>query len=363
MFDTEIKPITFVILVFQVLVLFAQLLFVIARPHDKTRMRFLILTITYIIYNLCSGLFPDKNIVIISILLQTILAYASGILAPVYFIYYTYKEYNIYPFKYFGVKTLLYTLVISFLLLFVLPYYFIGSLELSRRLFLGVPLIISASFLVQVTKALIKVYKTDSRNQSMLFKYKVISGNLGLFTLSLMPVVVAFGDYQTIEQSIVNFGFIIMMTMYIIELVTQAKKEAIVLTQIEIKANSTTTYEMQIADNLTKDVLEKLRVFEDNREYLNGKVTLNILAKRFDTNPRYLSQIVNSNKGKSFKHYISDLKLDYVKYRLDVDEKFRNYTQTAIASELGYTSDALAKAFHKKEQMKLSEYIKGIRDN
>jgi AraC-like DNA-binding protein len=298
-----------------------------------------------------------------SFLFQNILAYASGILVAVYFIYYIYKEFNIYPFKYFGVKPLLYTLVISFLLLFVLPYYFIGSLELSRRLFLGIPLIVSVSFLILVTKALIRVYKTDPQKESMLFKYKVISGNLGLFSLSLMPVVVAFGDYQTLEQSIVNFGFIIMMTMYIIELVTQAKKEAIVLTQIEIKANSPTTYEMQIADELIKDVLEKLQLFEDNREYLQGKVTLNILAKRFDTNPRYLSQIVNSNKGKPFKHYISDLKLDYIKYRLEVDEKYRNYTQTAIADELGYTSGALAKVFFKKEQVKLSEYIKKLRDN
>ena len=72
---------------------------------------------------------------------------------------------------------------------------------------------------------------------------------------------------------------------------------------------------------------------------------------------------MNSNKGKSFKQYISDLKLDYIKYRLEVDEKFRNYTQTAIADEIGYTADALPKAFFKKEKIKLSEYIKKIRDN
>lgn len=364
MFNTEMHLITFVILVFQVFVLFAQVLFVIGRPQDKGRLRFLILILTYIIYNFCSGIFPDENIVgIMSVLFQNIIAYASGILVAVYFIYYIYKEFNIYPFKFFGVKSLLYSLTISFILLFVFPYYFMGSLELSRRLFLGIPIIISILFLVQVTKTLIQVYKTDRQKESKLFKYKVISGNLGLFTLSLMPVVVAFGDYQTIEQSIVNFGFILMMVMYIIELVIQTKKESIVLKEIEKKSKSFTSYEMHIADNLIQNVLEKLQVFEDKREYLDGKITLNILAKRFETNPRYLSQIVNSNKGKSFKQYISDLKLDYIKYKLEVDEKFRNYTQRAIAREIGYTSDALAKAFLKKEQIRLSEYLKKIRDN
>ncbi|TSE07949.1 helix-turn-helix domain-containing protein [Aquimarina algiphila] len=362
MFETEMHPITFIILVLQSFVLFTQIMFVVARPHDKTRLRFLILTITYIFYNLSSGLFPDENIPI-NIMLQNIIAYASGIVVAVYFIYYTYWEFNIYPFKLFGVKSLLYTLVISFIVLFVLPYYFYGSLDLSRKLFLAVPLVISVAFFVQVTKVLIKIYK-DDKHKSIIFKYRVITGNVGLFTLSLMPVVVAFGDHQTTEQSIVNFGFILMMIMYIVELNSEAKKEAIVLTQIHRKANATTAYEMHIADELINDVLEKLQKFEDERDYLKGKITLNILAKRFDTNSRYLSQIVNSNKGKSFTEYINHLRIDYVKIRFEVDEKFRNYTLKAIANDLGYTStEAFQKAFYKKENIKLSAYLKKLRGN
>jgi AraC-like DNA-binding protein len=320
------------------------------------------LIITYIIHNVCAGLFPDHNIPI-NFLIQNSLAYAGGILVAFYFFYYITTEFQINPLGSFGIKSFLLIVVSAFILLFMLPYHFYGSLALSKKLFLGVPLTVAAIVLHKIGKALFTLYKHRGHKKSKLYKYKVIAGYVGLLTISLMPVVNATGDYQSVQQSIVNFGFFLMMIVYIVELISQAQREAIVLSQIEFSANATTTYEMQIAAKLTKDVLEKLQRFEDNREYLQGKVTLNILAKRFDTNPRYLSQIVNSNKGKPFKQYISDLKIEYIKYRLGVDKKYRNYTLMAIAHELGYTPDALAKAFYKKEQIKLSKYIKKIRDN
>lgn len=361
MFNTEMQLITFVILVFQVLVLFAQSLFVWARPNDIHRKRFLILIITYIVHNLFAGLFPDPDIPV-SFLIQYSLTYGGGMLVAFYFFYYITIEFQIKPLGSFGVKSFLLVVMSSFILLFMIPFYLYESLEISKKLFLGVPLTIAAILLYKIGKALITLYKNRSQ-KSKLYKYKVISAYAGLLTITLMPVINATGDYQSIQQSVVNFGFFLMMIVYIVELITQAQQEAIILSQIKFSANTTTTYEMQIATELTEDILEKLQHFEQKREYLKGKITLNNLAKRFDTNPKYLSQIINANKGKPFKQYISDLKLDYIKYRLETDIKYRQYTITAIAQELGYTPGALTKAFYKKEQVKLTEYLKKVRDN
>lgn len=154
-----------------------------------------------------------------------------------------------------------------------------------------------------------------------------------------------------------------MMITYIINLISQAQKEAIILSQIS-KKNEPIHQDMLIADDLIKDIVEKLRDFEDNQQYLKGKITIGILAKRFGTNSRYLSKIVNTYKGKSFTQYINDLRISYVKDRLKEDEKFRNYTLKAIALEIGYTrAEGFARAFYKSEQIKPSQYIKNIRDN
>ena len=357
MFGTQMHLITLVILVFQTLVLFAQLLFIIARPNDRSRQRFLWLVVSYIFYNLCSGLFPDQHITI-PMTLQIILAYASGIVVAVYFIYYTYKEFNIYPFKLFKVRSLLYTLCISFILLFVLPYLYFESLTLSRRLFLAIPVLVAVAFFIQVTRSLIEVYRKGTSEGTPLFKYRIFAGNLGLFSLALMPVIVVIGDYQSIEQSVVNFGFIVFMTVYVAEVLIKSQQEMVLLDEIEKKAQQPTTYEMQIDDQLIADILVKLEAFEAQKDFNKGKITLGMLAKRFGTNSRYLSLIVNKHKHKSFTDYINHLRIDYAKERLEVDEKFRHYTLSAISKELGYKRvDAFQRAFQKKEKINFKKYL------
>lgn len=361
MFGTEMHLITFVILVFQTLVLSAQCIIYFSRPKDTSRLRFLLLIITYIIYNLFSGLFPDKKIPI-DITLQIILAYASGIIVAVYFIFYIYKEFHIYPFKFFGVQSLLYTLGISFMGLFVFPYLFTGNLKLSRRLFLVVPIIVSVAFFIQVSKALFTIYQEGCNKESRLFKYRVIAGNLGLFTLSLMPVVVAFGDYQSIEQSIVNFGFILMMAIYIYSIIVHAQEEGRLLAQLKSTHNAS---EIPIKNDILKDILNKLQSFEDNQEYLKKKITIGVLAKEFDTNTRYISYIVNTYKEKTFRRYVNDLRIEYAKQRMQTDTLFRNkFTFKAMANEIGFSSsEALTNTFYTLEQIKLSDYIKQVRDS
>ncbi len=361
MFGTEIMPVTFWILVIQIALLPAQVVIFLSRPEDKQRLRFLWLILTYIAYNLFSGLFPDKNIPI-NLLLQTIIAYGSGSIVAIYFIYYIYMEFNIKPFRLFKVKYLIYILTGSFLMLFIVPYSITGELQIARKMYLGVPLCIAVAYLIRVSKDLYRVYK-KGKGESRLFKFRLFAGNLGLLNLSFMPMIVIAGDYQTLEQSVVNFGFLLMMITYIVNFVDKAKKETLMLKQINKKTKKATNYEMQITDQIISDVIQKLKEFEDNQDYLKGKVTLNILANEFNTNSRYLSQIVNMHKGKSFIDYINHLKVDYAKNRLEVDEKFRNYTLSAIAKELGYKrAEAFQRVFFKKENIQLKEFIKNLRN-
>ncbi|WP_282083158.1 helix-turn-helix domain-containing protein [Aquimarina aggregata] len=300
-----------------------------------------------------------------SILPQYILAYISGISLAVYFIYYIYKEFNISPFKnlFFRVKPLLFTLSGAFIVLFLIPYYIYENIQLSRVLFLSIPLVIASAFLIKVGNILITLYIKDKGENSTMYKYRIISSYIGLFTLSLLPVMLVFANYQCLKVSVLNFGFAAMMITYIIDFISKAQKETIILSQIS-KKTAAINPEILIADEIIKDIVEKLNLFENRHEYLKAKITITILAKRFGTNSKYISQIVNKQKGKSFTQYINDLRITYLKDRLKDDKKFRNYTLKAIATEIGYTSaEGFARAFYKKEHIKLSEYIKKITDN
>ncbi|WP_298546213.1 helix-turn-helix domain-containing protein [uncultured Aquimarina sp.] len=364
MFGTQIHPITFTILLFQSIVLFAQLIFVLSRPNDPSRIRFLLLILAYAIFTLSSGLFSSEDLSE-STIIPYILSVLSHIAFGVYFIYYIYEEFNIRPFKQFifEVKSLLFILIGSFIVLFLMSYIVIGDLQLSRLLFLMVPLIMAFAFLYKLGNALRKLYRKGKRLTSRIFKYRIISTYVGLLSLAFLPILLVFSNDQCLKVSVVNFGFVLMMITYIIDFISQAQKEAIILAQISKKIEPIQGV-IPIADDIIRDISEKLQHFEINQEYLERKTTSTSIAKKFGTNSKYLSKIVTINTGKSFPKYLNDLRINYVKNRLKEDEKFRNYTFKAIATEIGYTTgEGFARAFYKKEKIRLSEYIKNIRDN
>ncbi|MBP2618736.1 helix-turn-helix domain-containing protein [Chryseobacterium jejuense] len=116
-----------------------------------------------------------------------------------------------------------------------------------------------------------------------------------------------------------------------------------------------------ISEEVTQFILQELRIFESRELFLNKGVTLASLAKNIKTNTAYLSEIINTHKGKNFASYLNDLRIDFALNRLVKDKKFRSYKLSVIAEELGYNNEqAFSLAFKKKTGTTLSMYIKEI---
>ena len=358
MLGTQMHPLTFSIIIVQSLVLFAQLLFYISRPSDTSRGRFLILIVIYIIYNIILGILPSRALPL-SLWSQYLIGYTCGTTIAFYFIFYTYKEFDIYPFQYeiLGIKSFVYILLTAFVLMFVMPYYVLGVIELSRLLFLSVLLLLAFAFLVWMGKALIKRFRQKEK-ESLFFRYRIIAGYLGLFSLALFPLMLLFSESQWVKVAVLNFGFTLMMITYIVDFIYQRRIETALLASLNSSAPKKTMY---INDSIIIAVLNALEKFEADKGYLN-KVTVQTLSKKIGTNSKYLSLIINSHKGQSFTNYLSDLRIAYVKLRLDTDPAFRHYTLQAIANEIGYTSaEAFANAFVKREHIKPLAYIEQLK--
>ncbi|GAA4275246.1 helix-turn-helix domain-containing protein [Aquimarina gracilis] len=118
---------------------------------------------------------------------------------------------------------------------------------------------------------------------------------------------------------------------------------------------------LAIPEESIKDILGKLDTFEKETGFMEPDLSIHLLAKRFGTNSKYLSKIVNTYKKKSFNYYINDLRIDRAIERLKTDSKFRNYTIKAIAREIGFnTTDAFSKAFFKRNGIHPSYFIKAL---
>ena len=94
---------------------------------------------------------------------------------------------------------------------------------------------------------------------------------------------------------------------------------------------------------------------------MHSEFNINVLAKKLNTNTSYLSYIINTVKNKSFKQYITELKIDFLLEKLKEEKKYRNYTIKSLAEEIGYTNaSAFTRAFKKHKGITPSEYIKSL---
>jgi len=116
-----------------------------------------------------------------------------------------------------------------------------------------------------------------------------------------------------------------------------------------------------VSEDIAQTILKELEIFESKDQFLNKGITLGSLAKKIKTNSKYLSEIINTYKGKNFATYLNDLRIDYAISRLATDRKFRSYKIPFIAEELGYNNEqAFTLAFKKRTGTPLSIYLKEI---
>ena len=122
--------------------------------------------------------------------------------------------------------------------------------------------------------------------------------------------------------------------------------------------------EYNIDKSLKDEILKNLEKFEKSTDYLDSDFSIKSLAENLNTNTSYLSSIINSTKNKTYKQYVTDLKIQYLTHKLKTDSKYLNYTIEALGKEIGYTNaSSFTRAFKKSMKVTPSEYLKSISEN
>jgi len=115
---------------------------------------------------------------------------------------------------------------------------------------------------------------------------------------------------------------------------------------------------------LVERIRRGLSSFELNKEFLDDNLTLSMLAKKLDTNPTYLSRIINREKKMTFSNYIKKIRIEYAVRRLSEDSKFASYSLKVISEESGYKSyKSFSRAFKEIMKMNPSDYISELNIN
>jgi AraC-like DNA-binding protein len=122
--------------------------------------------------------------------------------------------------------------------------------------------------------------------------------------------------------------------------------------------------EYNIDSELEERILKALRDLKRTKQFLDSDFTLQGFAKELNTNSTYVSSIVNNRTKKTFKSFITDMRMDYIIEKLRTDKKYRNYTIKALAAEVGYTNaSAFTRVFKKHQNQTPSEFVASLPDD
>ncbi len=162
-------------------------------------------------------------------------------------------------------------------------------------------------------------------------------------------------DQKEFQNKILFLLFSIAALSLIISLIYYfvIKNRANVATVEFEKENISKEYEQKLSDQL-KDfqashvftipektenlILSNLDTFENSKDVRDPSLSLSVLAKRMNTNSKYLSEVINKHKGKNFNNYLNELRVNYIVEKLTQNPEYLQYKTSYLAEEAGFAS-------------------------
>lgn len=99
-------------------------------------------------------------------------------------------------------------------------------------------------------------------------------------------------------------------------------------------------------------------MFEKSEDFLKKDISVSYLSNQFDTNPKYLSQVIQKHKGLNFNNYINELRINYIADLLKNNPEYRQYKISYLAAITGFSSHSkFASIFKKIKRVSPSEFV------
>jgi len=105
---------------------------------------------------------------------------------------------------------------------------------------------------------------------------------------------------------------------------------------------------------------ELLLYMEQEKPYLNGKLSLIEVAKKMNISNNHLSQVINENLNKNFFDFVNEYRINLVKLKM-VEPSNEKYTLLSLAYDCGFNSKSSFNSIFKKHTgLTPTEYLKNI---
>ena len=247
---TQMHIITFIFVSIEIVIFFYLLIYMLARPDDKTTILNIVLIFLLITYNVTGGLLPDPNLPG-SVFIQEVIAYGAGFITPCFFPYYVYKAFGLEKMKFHAYRGVYLCLLLPYFL-FVIVYAATNNLEIAKN-FLVLPVLYALWIIYSILKAI--KYKYRNNFSSKESKEEVTVLFFSITPWIGLPIVSYFNLSQSIEASITNPGFLLLLALQVNRHIKQLRTEHQKLIDSELRL-------LNWNSNLQKEVNRRTKELE-----------------------------------------------------------------------------------------------------
>jgi len=121
---------------------------------------------------------------------------------------------------------------------------------------------------------------------------------------------------------------------------------------------------LKVSKEKEEEILNKLIAWEQSDNFLNKNMSIAMLSAQTGINTKYLSEVINSIKGKNFNGYINELRINHIAHQLKTDPAYLNYKVSYLAEYSGFSSHgAFTNVFKSVTGMSPNTYIQEILKN
>lgn len=255
--------VTFGFVCVELVILFYLLIHRFARPDNRTISLDISLIALLLVYNITGGLLPDPNLPG-SFFVQECIAYATGFITPAYFPYYVYKAFGLGKMEFHARRGVIYFLLLPYLL-FVTVFAISNDLNHAKNI-----LIIPVAYAIWVLVSLQKSIRFKYRNAHNSGDVKEETGVL-YFSLTPwlgLPFITYFNLNQSVEATVTNTGFLLLLALHIKQHVEQVRTEHQRLIASEMQL---LTWNEQLQEEVDKRTKELERISAEERVLQNGQ--------------------------------------------------------------------------------------------
>ena len=292
-FGTQMMTITLIVIITQVLLLSFIIISILSSPTDKSRQRFLMLTVCFMAYNFIGGVFLDENSSV-PIVFQNILIYGTAIIMVLSYFLFLSKEFNFKFNSIFSVKFLIISLSTAFVFGYGITYWITREYILAHYTFISLSSVISVYYCYRSLIEFIKRAKKyrNHKTDKVIFYTSLI----GIVFIAILPFESILGEYQALEVITVNISYFLLAYAFIKRHIFKQNKIVIVSSEI-IGFNETNNW----FDNLTKKELEVANYILEGKLYRDIAESMFIVEK---TVSKHASNIYKKTKTKNKYNFI-----------------------------------------------------------